>query len=343
MRRFSVFWICTFLSASFLLLYAEEGQVTSDTNQQDLQSKYQKALTSALSRLDQSQKNHHLQLRTANDSAQKTIEAVNLLTKTQDYNSAEILLSDAIRLYPENILAKLVLADVFEKEGRLEESKNRYLDFLKNGSFSADLRQKAGLALLSQGRGRFRSGTTSLFQTDIANWDERIAFHQYVRAKLIASGVSVPAEKFPLIVRLKLEKDSFWLNVISTGLPLANLFFLLFLVFRYVTTDGEIAGSFGYQFALHIYFVFLFAYILWLVHLFVQTPPFFGSEETEISFIVVNGVILMSVYQITKQLVKIRAEREKALSDPTVMPCPFCRKIIQKLAAVCPHCKVDIP
>ncbi len=318
MKRTPLF-ILGILLTSLLLAFAAIAQnEDAQPNPQELKQRFDAALVDSLKHLTDLLKNPKYRVRQVNESLQKTAQAIETLTQNQNYAEAESLLREAVKLNSENILSILLLADALESQQKTAEANETYTLFLK------------------------KVPSRSSLSKDLMSWESRIAFAEYAKFKLLSRALPVPNTegllKPPLIERIKTEKNSLLLNVISIGLPLAVLISTFFIIFWHVVTDGDFDNPLIYQFIMRIYFVLIAGYATWLLHLFVQIPPFMHPEEEEILVIILLGVLTVIGFQIKNVSDK---QREK-LSDPSKEPCPFCKKIIDKLSAFCPFCRHDL-
>src|SRR3989338_7420529 len=186
-----VFLLCL---VSILGAMAEEKPHANQI--QKLERQYQNALVESLKRLGEILKKGNYRSSSTRESIQKTMEAVQILTDSENDATAEPLLLDAKRLHKDNLLPELILADLYEKEGKFDKANNAYLTFLKEASFFSALNQ------------------------DAIGWEARSIFGEYARLKLKAHGIDVPEpkslKKLPLVGRLKTEK-SFGLDLAGIG------------------------------------------------------------------------------------------------------------------------------
>ena len=76
----------------------------------------------------------------------------------------------------------------------------------------------------------------------------------------------------------------------------------------------------------------------WAVHLFLNVPVLIEPPEQEIILFLLGGILIASLVQWNKQ----REIQRRKLEDPSLMPCPSCKKLIQKLSAICPFCQSSL-
>ena len=248
-------------------------------------------------------------------SIELTVQAVDLLAKSQNFPGAEALLSQAIEHDRHNLLALVILADVLDKQGKTDSANQRYREFLE---------ELDKLSMLNRG------------VMDLAS---RYAFSHYVYRLLSDRGIDVPTprmmERVPLMAKLSWEKTSFLRDLIATGLPIGVTLGLLLIIVRQIFLINGPDPSIWDNFMIRIYGVLVTGYLLWILHLFVNIPALIEPVEQEIMVVILAGFTIVVFLQIQT----IRTERKRDLDDPSLMPCPHCKKLILKLAAICNHCQ----
>ena len=299
------------LAFTFYLLtsqvFANESAAAQITEQD-----FQNALAESLGRMREVLHRKTYRVQDVNHSLQKTIDAVSALVDQNDLTKAETLLKEALRLLPNNAMAGLILADVYEKQGELDKANEQYRHFLEKAALMSSLTQ------------------------DIMSWKTRLALSGYVRNRLRAQGIHIEEPKsLPLMARLETDKNSTLLQAISFSLPITIVFSMFFLIFGYVITDGDITKASYYRIGSRFFFVTVLTYLLWLAHLFLQTRPLFHSEEFEVIAIMLLGAIGIFLLEIHRAIQK----RKEKLLDPSTVPCRRCKRFIEKLASFCPYCK----
>lgn len=312
--------VYSFLSVP-LCLYAEDGSVAGqaaiETQIQTAQPKdeakarFEKALSESLAKLSQfrTSKNRALNL-----SIETTRAALAALAEAEAYPEAERLLKEAREIFPGNALAELILADVLEVQGKVTESNEAYLAFLK------------------------KAGRPSGLTRQLVRLENRIILMDYVRAKLERKGIAAPPARLPLLDRIKTEKNSLLLNTISIALPVFLIVATFFLIFSYVMTDGEAEGMLSYRVSLKCYAVLVTGYLFWLFRLFSQIPSLIRPEELEVAILICCGLILAVMWQVRE----VYTEGREQVLDETVKRCPLCKKVIPKLSIICPVCNKPI-
>lgn len=288
-------------------------------NPQEIQKNFQVALAKSISKLRDLEKSKKYKLKSINDSIRLTLEAVDLLMQRRHYAKSESLLLESLAAYPENIIARLVLADVFESQGKQQEANQTYGQFLKEGEKANQL------------------------SNDSTDFETRGAFSSYVRKKLATQQIFPPKPRgygfLPLSLRLQTGEKSWLLSFVAAGIPVLMIFISIIFVLRKILNLYEPRVSVFDKLIFGIFITFFSAYVLWMLHLFLNIPPIAEPVEYEIVSVLFLGLALT----IGKLVRERHLKEERLRSDPTLKQCPHCKQFVQKLNVICSNCNKEIP
>ncbi len=290
----------------------------SDQNPEAIQKSFQIALANSIAQLRKIEAGKKYKLRSINDSIRSTIRAADALMQYGSYQQSERLLKEALDAYPENIIAALILADVFESQGKQQEANRAYEQFLKEGEKASQL------------------------TNDVTSFEARAAFAAYVREKLAAQQIFPPKPRgysfLPLSLRLQTGEKSWLLSFVAGGLPMLMVVTSIIFILRKIFNLYEPNVALIDKIVFGLFMTFLSAYILWSLHLFLNLPPLIKPVEYEILALVCIGISL-SIFNV---IMENRRKEERFKSDPTLQKCPHCKRYIEKLMVICPVCNREI-
>jgi len=117
----------------------------------------------------------------------------------------------------------------------------------------------------------------------------------------------------------------------AAGLPILVLLGVPIILFRSMTS--QIPSPF-WRLLGRLYGATVAAYVVWLLHLFLNMPPLIKPVEFEVFLIWLAGLLGAGMVAVKQTL-----DRRKAiLNDPLKRQCPHCKKMVEKLAAICSGC-----
>ncbi|PIQ85654.1 MAG: hypothetical protein COV74_08120 [Candidatus Omnitrophica bacterium CG11_big_fil_rev_8_21_14_0_20_45_26] len=290
----------------------------SRLSQEELGRTFQTVVVHSLTRMQTVFDQKKYKLKAMNDSMKRTLEAAETLINTGDYDFAQMKLREALGIYHDNVLAELMLADILQARGKRKEAAQTYLTFLKKAEQASQLTQ------------------------DILNFESRVVINEYIRRQLKTQNIQMPKAKgersLSLNKRLAWQKDSPLRALLASALPLTVLIGIPFLIYGQATSSFFLKKPTFKTLLVYFYLAVLFTYGVWIAHLFLKLPVLIEPVENEM--LLWLGLGLMTALGRFIQIKILEGKRVK--EDPLYMPCPHCKKLILRLAAVCPHCNQSL-
>lgn len=313
---------CHLILLSFLIgfsafthqLHAEEPAKSPEAIQKD----FQMTLAKSIAKLRATERSRKYQLKYMNDSIRFTLEAADLLMQQRSYQHAESLIQQALAAYPENIIARLILADIFETQNKQEEANRSYEQFLKDGEKESQL------------------------TNDVTDFETRKVFAEYVRRKLASQQIFPPKPKgytfLPLALRLQTGEKSLLLGFVAAGIPVLMIVMTVIFIARKISNLYEPRISYFDKMVFGTFTTLLLTYALWALHLFLNLPPIIKPVEYEILIVLCLGLAWVVVNLIREK----RQKEDRYKNDPTLKKCPHCKRYTEKLMVICPNCNREI-
>ncbi len=274
---------------------------------------FDRILRQSVERLQVASVKRSIQLKKVNQSIANTVSAAQYFFNDENLELAKEDIEKAQSQYDDNVVAHLLASEIYQRLGDEELANEARLSFLK------------------------RSSKMPWIARDVFNSESRKFVYDYVASYLREYGYEVPKARginqVPLIQQLSLREGSILTEMISLGLPMIVCIGLVFFMWRSMT-GSDIWFGFWNKILIQSYIVFVFTYIIWIAHLFLQVPIFFKPVEYEILIVLLGGISIIVV----EKLVRKTIERKRILSDPALRACPHCREIIPKLDLICSSC-----
>ena len=262
------------------------------------------------------------QLRSINRSYEAIQQAKAMIRQSPDYAEVEKRLRDALRFYPDNLVATIFLGAILEDQGKVAEAGYFYQLFFQKSPFPNEI-----------DRGFITPEEIDRIQNHLKRW--------FAANDLEEPEIEVPlSHKFRRgLNRLHVFPDESLLGLILTLVTFGGFAFLLLYnaINRYEVHLFKHPIS---RFLIKFYYVIVTTYFVWVAHLYLGLQPFIGKSHVRQTLsILIGGTVLIFILEISS-LWKQKNELKK---HPTMMSCPFCKKGIMKISLECEHCKKQIP